>query len=213
MGGGVVGRGGPSRRGPAPRRTWQPARPREAAEWLRDAGPAWWIAGGHALDLFLGEASRPHGDLDVGCFRDDLAALRRPLDRDGWELFAARDRRLTRLAPGVDPHPAAHSVWCRPGPGRDFALEVLLDERAGSDWCFRRRPEIRLPADAIVWHAEGGLRVLRPEIQLLFKAKGLRPRDAADFTRVAPRLGPEARAWLRDALGRAHPGHAWRDRL
>jgi hypothetical protein len=33
--------------------------------------------------------------------------------------------------------------------------------------------------------------------------------DEADFAGALPLLGPEARKWLRRALQRVHPGHAW----
>jgi hypothetical protein len=34
-------------------------------------------------------------------------------------------------------------------------------------------------------------------------------KDEADFSRVLPRLDRQARGWLREALGLAHPGHPW----
>jgi hypothetical protein len=32
----------------------------------------WWIAGGWALDLFIGDQTRAHEDLDVGILRRDV---------------------------------------------------------------------------------------------------------------------------------------------
>jgi hypothetical protein len=51
--------------------------------------------------------------------------------------------------------------------------------------------------------------VLAPEIQLLYKSKGLRPKDQADFDAVLPALRPEQRRWLRDALTIESPSHTW----
>ncbi|HEX2021225.1 MAG TPA: amino acid transporter, partial [Candidatus Thermoplasmatota archaeon] len=45
----------------------------------------WWIAGGWALDLFRGAASRPHDDLDVAILRDDERTFRAVLS--GFEFF------------------------------------------------------------------------------------------------------------------------------
>ena len=45
---------------------------------------------------------------------------------------------------------------------------------------------------------------------LLFKAK--RPdeeKNAADLADTLPRLDPDRRRWLRDAIARVHPGHPW----
>ena len=51
--------------------------------------------------------------------------------------------------------------------------------------------------------------MLAPEIQLLQKSKGLRPKDQLDFEAVVLVLEPERRAWLAEALGVASPGHPW----
>jgi hypothetical protein len=42
--------------------------------------------------------------------------------------------------------------------------------------------------------------VLSPDIQLLYKSKGLRPKDVADFRAVLPWLLAGEREWLRTAL-------------
>jgi hypothetical protein len=54
---------------------------------------------------------------------------------------------------------------------------------------------------------------LAPEIQLLYKAKGRRPKDEADFMHTLPALDRERRQWLRNALTMAHPRHPWLDLL
>jgi hypothetical protein len=58
-----------------------------------------------------------------------------------------------------------------------------------------------------------GIPYLVPEIQLLYKAKGLRPKDEADFRQTLPALSLEQRDWLREALLQAHPQHPWLGRL
>jgi hypothetical protein len=45
----------------------------------------WWIAGGWALDLWIGSESRPHRDLDVAILRGDQKKLHENFD--GWELY------------------------------------------------------------------------------------------------------------------------------
>lgn len=54
---------------------------------------------------------------------------------------------------------------------------------------------------------------LRPEVQLLLKAKHVRPQDDLDFERCVPALEDSGRAWLARALMTAHPGHRWLERL
>ena len=49
-----------------------------------------------------------------------------------------------------------------------------------------------------------------PEIVLLFKAKhSAEPKNQADFAGALPLLDAAAAGWLRWALARVHPGHAW----
>ena len=55
--------------------------------------------------------------------------------------------------------------------------------------------------------------MLCAEIQLLYKAKSVRPRDQADFNQSVPALDATTREWLATALEIAHPGHAWVARL
>jgi hypothetical protein len=171
----------------------------------------WWVAGGWALDLFLDETVRSHGDLDVGVFRDDAAAVAASL-RD-WEIFEAKDGELVRLDVGAAPRADVNSLWCRPVQSDEWLLELLLDDRSGQNWVFRRRPEIARPIASIHRRGSDGLPYLAPEIQLLYKAKALRPRDQDDFERVLPYLDAKASTWLKDALEIAHPEHPWIARL
>jgi hypothetical protein len=185
-------------------------RPLESAELraLLDPVPArWWLAGGRALELFAGRSWRSHGDVDAGILRADQARVFAGLR--GWALHAAKDGELRRLDAGEIAPPDANSVWCRAASGGPWRFELLLDSSDGSDWVFRRDAEIRLPLAELVRRAADGCPYLRPDVQLLYKAKQQRPQDEADFTAVAGRLDGDSRLWLRASLERAHPGHPW----
>jgi len=106
--------------------SWKPLRPEDARRWLEEFGAPWWIAGGWALDLFVGHETRAHEDLDVGCFRADLPRLAEALR--GFELHAAQGGRLTRVPPGGIPGAEVHTLWCRPAAEPEWWLEILLDE-------------------------------------------------------------------------------------
>ena len=181
---------------------------REVAEVLRALGRPWAIAGGWAIDLALGRETRPHADVDIAVFREDQAALRAALP--GWSFEVARGGALTTWAPGAWLAWPAHAVHARPPAGTAApALEVLLNEREGADWVYRRDPAVRLPLARAVRTATSGVRVLAPEIALLYKSKAPRPADAHDFRVARPLLDAEGRAWLRAALMRAAPDHPW----
>jgi hypothetical protein len=76
-------------------------------------------------------------------------------------------------------------------------------------WLFRRAPAIVRSVGTIGGTTPNGIPYLAPEIQLLYKAKGQRPKDDADFTQTLPSLSQERRQWLSQALITVHPNHPW----
>lgn len=181
---------------------------RAVADALRELRAPWAVAGGWAIDLALGRVTRPHADVDVAVFRDDQEALRVALP--AWELAVATSGGLRPWVPGEWLALPAHEVHARPPAGVPGpALEFLLNERDGADWVYRRDPAVRLPLARAVRESALGVRMLAPEIVLLYKSKAPRPADEHDFRVAQPLLDVEARAWLRAALLRAAPGHPW----
>ena len=93
-------------------------------------------------------------------------------------------------------------------------LSKLMQEPGdAARWVFRRDERLAAPRDSLARRTASGIPYLAPEAVLLFKAKGGRDKDEADFAAAAPDLGAEARAWLIDALARTAPGHPWIGRL
>lgn len=190
---------------------WRSTQPHDVAALLVEINRPWWVAGGWALDLFLGVQTRPHGDLDVGILRRDAAGVMAGLM--GWEAFEADSGRLYRLSPGERPRPEVNSLWCRPCHAHSWSLELMLDEADGDVWVFRRLPNVRMSLARAIRHTADGTPYLTPEIQLLYKARRPRDKDQDDFERVLQRLGADQRVWLYDALSRVDPGHAWLAKL
>jgi len=172
----------------------------------------WWIAGGWAIDLWLGRTTREHADLDVAILRRSQHAF--------WARLADWDLNLA-TSPGVlEPWPAdadvpvpLHAVWCRPNRTSDWAFELLLNDSNETHWLFRRDHAVRMPLAEIVGISDDGIPYLVPEIVMLYKAKNVREHDVQDFEATLPSLGPAQRAWLRDAIAVVHPGHTWLERL
>jgi hypothetical protein len=171
----------------------------------------WWIAGGVAIDLFVGRRTRDHGDLDVEVLARDQDRVRGVLE--GWDLFVAHGGRLRPWEAGERLVPGRGSLWCRPSSAVGWALQVLIADADGDAWIFRRDPRIRLPLAEVVRRSAEGVPFLAPQVQLLFKAKAVRPVDQVDFDAAAPLLDPTAGAWLVEALALAHPGHPWSERV
>lgn len=166
------------------------------------------MAGGYALDLFAGHERRPHGDLDVEVLRADAHKLHRALH--DWDHHLAQDGVLSRWLPEAPLPVEVNSVWSRPGAADAWAVEFLFAHTIGDEWVYRRHPAIRRPLRTVGLRSPEGIPFLSPEIQLLYKAKEPRSKDAADFAGVFPLLTQWQRRWLADALDVAHPGHPWR---
>jgi hypothetical protein len=192
---------------------WEPAHPAEAAALFSGCGAHWWIAGGYAIELAAGRPLREHGDLDILLVRRDQLAAQRALA--GWDWQAAdppgtlRPWRLGEVLPAD-----VHDIWCRPGPGEPWRIQVMLDEWSGDDWVSRRDPRIRRPIASIGRVTPDGIPYLAPDVQLLYKAKGMRDKDETDFAAALPGLAKPEREWLAGALTIAYgPGHPWHSRL
>ena len=188
-------------------RPWRAVVPDSCADWFSSLKVPWWVAGGWALDLYTGEQSRAHEDLDVGVLRANISSVLDALS--SFEVFEAKDGVLTPIQAGNAPRPDVYSLWCRPTGSLRWEVELMLDECLGEEWVYRRCESIRRPLSSVVQRSLSGLPYLAPEIQLLYKARGMRPRDQADFDRIAPRLSRAAQTWLLQALEYAEPAHSW----
>lgn len=132
----------------------------------------WWIAGGWALDLFAGRQTRAHADIEVSIFRADEAKLRRQLS--GWEFFVADAGALTPLRVDDEPLPAAaHEMWSRVRGHDAWQIEVLIEEREGDRWVYRRHPRIGVHVRDLGRFSTRASRT-QPDVQLLYKSKSSR---------------------------------------
>jgi len=192
---------------------WQALLPDQVAALFARYPAAWWIAGGWAIDLFVGEPYRDHADIDIEILRPDVRLLHDALD--GWELHACQwpdGTTLHRWQAGEPLPPAVHDIWCRRDRDTPWAFQLMVLDQADDRWLFRRDHRIGGPlADLGV--ERRGLPLLAPEVQLLFKSKGRRPKDARDFARILPVLDPWRKEWLRQALEVTDPDNPWLARL
>jgi hypothetical protein len=190
-----------------------PASPDEAAlraaSWMDGFGAPWCVAGGWAVDLFLGRRTRPHADLDLVILRGDEHRLHGHLA--GWTLQLAVDGVLHPWAPGERIPPSVHAIWAH-SPDGD-RLELLVNEHAGTEWVYRRDPAVRCPLAKVVTRSAAGVPVLCPAVVLLYKSRAPREADEHDFELLLPALPTRQRRWLRSALAAAHPEHPWEARL
>ncbi len=178
-----------------------------------DFSHPWCVCGGWAIDLFINRLSRPHKDVDFAIWRRDQLALCAYLTGRGWTLKKAINGQRLPWTEGEFIELPVHTIHCRnPNAQPDF-IEILFNEMNGHYFLFRRNQSIKQPlADAMV-QLESGIRILAPEIVLLYKAKNFSDKERSDFEIALPFLDFERRAWLREALLTIHPGHEWLSQL
>jgi len=189
---------------------WDPWRPADIARLLAGVTAPWYVAGGWAVDLFLGRQTREHGDLEIAvpasafpAIRDALAdyefdvigsGLRWPLDSPAFQVM--------------------HQTWARERDTGVYRADVFREPERGAAWVCRRDESISLPYEDLIRRTGDGIPYLVPEVGLLFKAKRAdEPKNQADFAVTADVLDDDAAGWLRWALERVHPGHAWIEAL
>lgn len=190
---------------------WNPWHPGEAMKQLAGISSWWCVAGGWALDLWLGEQTRPHRDLEIAVLRSDFSTFRARLSR--FDFFVAADGKVSVLPLEACPDPQHHQVWVLDQPAKIWRMDILLEPGDNDTWVFRRDETIRRPRSQMTATTREGVPYLKPEGVLLYKAKATRPKDEDDFRASAPLMAIAARAWLKSALVRSYPSHHWIDQL
>lgn len=193
---------------------WLDRTPGDVRDLLAGYSGRWFVAGGWAIEAFTG-VSRPHEDCDVSVLRTEVEQFR-AFVRGRYDVWAAGSGALKPVF-ADDPssfdelaHEGSEQIWLRPGWNRPWEYDVLLAPGDADTWVYKRAPEITMPMREALW-SKDGVSYLRPEIQLLYKARGLRSKDQQDFDAAWPLLERSRQEWLHRALEHTLPGHAWLD--
>jgi hypothetical protein len=189
---------------------WDPWRPADIARLLAGVTAPWYVAGGWAIDLFLGRQTREHGDLEIAVPASAFAEIRDALADYDFDVVGSGQRwPLDSAAFRV-----MHQTWVREPDTGVYRADVFREPERGAAWVCRRDESISLPYEYLIRRTGDGIPYVVPEAGLLFKAKwAALPKNQADFAATADLLDDDAAAWLRGALQRVHPGHAWIDAL
>ncbi len=151
--------------------------------------------------------------IDPGILRAQLPLIRAHARGrlDLWAAFSGALKPVASDDPAALPD-GCGQLWSRRSAADAWEYDILLGPGDPDEWQYKRDAGIRMPMVEALWERDG-IRYLQPEIQLLYKAKGLRAKDQADFDTTLPFLDDHRRSWLADALERTIPAHPWLGRL
>jgi hypothetical protein len=183
--------------------------PAVVAEVMGSLGVPWAIAGGWAIDLWLGTTTRGHHDVEVVVARQDQRRIHAAL-RPEWQLER------------IDPPSSGWRSWADDtemisppsfqAKARSSTIEfdLFMENVEDGTWFFRRDDRIRRSWDDVLTRARSGLPVVAPEVQLLYMAKSTEPKNEHDFEVARCVLTVDAAIWLSECLAVAYPDHRWR---
>ncbi|MBX3062026.1 MAG: amino acid transporter [Anaerolineae bacterium] len=187
---------------------WQPHSLEQVRDIFATAPFQWALAGGYAIEQFLGTSIRSHDDIDIMVYRDEQLSLQQWLS--GWELYAADPPGSLRkwLSSEYLPY-GIHDIWGHQVDAEAWQLQLMLAEVEGQEWFSRRSPLIRGNRESLIEHYNG-VPCVRIDIQLMYKANGLRPKDDLDFKACLPLMDQDSKARLKEMLFLLYPqGHPW----
>jgi hypothetical protein len=191
---------------------WSPLLVPDTIRLFAKAPFAWGLAGGFAIEQFVGHPLRSHSDVDVLIFRDNQLLLQQWLNE--WHLFAADPPgELREWETGEYLPIGINDIWGHAQNNQCWQIQLMLMEVTGDTWYSRRNDSVRGHRnDLIVQYA--GVPCIRVEVLLLFKSKNIRPKDDVDFHACLPKMTARSKQWLSKTLGVLYPdGHQWQSLL
>ena len=195
-----------------PDEQWRPLSLSTLREILSDAPFPWCLAGGYAVEMFVGREFRFHSDVDIVIFREDQHAVQRHLN--GWHLYASDPPGTHRvwndseyLVEGI------HDIWAYRNGQDHWECQFMIQEATGGTWFYRRDERVSGDVNNFI-ETYRDWPCIRIEIQLLYKSKALRAKDEEDFKQCLPLLDSSRRAWLASKLRQLYSdSHPWLSRL
>jgi len=165
----------------------------------------YWIAGGWAVDLFLGHQTRPHRDIEIAMDRKDQQALR---NLKGITHIEYVQNGIKEIWAGGFLNLPVHELHCYLNTGK--TVEVLLNEFDAVHWFYRRNRAIKRGREVFPSTPGGAMPI---EIVLLYKSGDMREVDQQDFNAAHLLLTPDQKDWLYNAISIQDMSHSWLRRM
>jgi len=194
-------------------RPWEALTPHETLGLLSKLECKWWIAGGYAIEYFVGKQYREHEDIDILIQRRDLLKLKSTLSK--WQLYASDPPGKLRFWDQEEILPNhVHDIWGRKSSSDPWAVQFMINDSKEDSFLYKRNHSITFNIEKFTHKSKDGLLYLAPELQLLHKAKGLRDKDHLDFDKCLPLLSKESLSWLKEMIIECYGSeHIWLNRI
>lgn len=204
-------------------------------ELLSDSGILWAVCGGFALDLFLEENTRRHGDIDICVFEQDRERACGFMLRNGWNVYEFRGGGILRPLNSASSSETGRNLMCvmdgcdivqfypydnnsdllyyefyHKGIAELNYLELLFNAVSDDYFLFNSRKDVKRElSKAILFR--NGIPYLAPELVLLFKASRADiPEYSSNFEKTFPNMNDDQRQWFHQNLNAIYPdGHIW----
>jgi hypothetical protein len=138
----------------------------------------WFLDGGYSLELFLGEAKRSHGDIDIGVYACDAKAFLQALvDREYGVHIANKELALFNQFQFCTDD---YNYWIYDKNG--YRFQLLVYEVENGKVHFRRNKGVSFPQDSFLITING-IAVINPLVTFAFKVttKSIEQKDLADI--------------------------------
>ena len=184
---------------------WQPLNLAYIKLKLKDL--EWILAGGFALEHFYGKAYRLNGDIDIIIKRSHQRQLTKYFEPRN--IYVAYKGKLSPFSSNQYYEKPIQDIWILSDDNHFWCLQIMLIDEVNGKWRYKRNTAIQLPYEEIYLEKEG-IKILKPEIQLLYKSKSIRAKDQLDFEMIQQKLSIEAKAWLNNSLEKCYSKkHIW----
>lgn len=160
---------------------------------MHDADYDWYLAGGIALDEFLGRKTRNHEDIDILVNFKEIECI---LDFfNSYNVYTARNGSLSlSLRNNIK---STDSLWIAKDDKESFIIEILFFEEEAGHWIYKRDNAVRKKIEDM-YFVKNDMKIIQPEIQLFYKmnSSSVREKDLYDYHNVYPVLEERQKEWL-----------------
>ncbi len=190
-------------------RQWSPLSPLDVQGIFKDADFPWWIAGGYAIEDFVGHSYREHDDIDILVLRSDLQKIREKMK--AWQMCPSDPPGTLREWKDNEVLPdSVRDIWGRKSSESDWAFQIMVNDCKNNQFIYKRDSSIQFDIESFTRKSANGISYLAPELQLLYKGKSIREKDNTDFQACFPLLDSTKQDWLKGMLAKCYSSnHPW----